>query len=261
MEMVEMAEGTHRTGTSSDRMLSVMDLFTPEQPEWTVERACAVMGQSESTVYRYFRSLAAVGLIFSIRPGRYLLGPGIIHYERQLRLSDPLISAAQPAIAKLATEYVEPGVIFVSRIYRDSVMTTHEHPIGTEPFSEGTFARGRLAPLFQGAPGLALLSFLEVRTVRAIHQRVGSGDAEWLVVKRRMRTVRALGYAVGVDDPDPGVLHVSVPLKQNGLGIAGGLSFALASGPENTAAVEKAAALLAVAADEIAVQARAAAPE
>ncbi|WP_449487308.1 helix-turn-helix domain-containing protein [Streptomyces griseorubiginosus] len=155
-----MAEETQRSGTSSDRMLSVMDLFTPEQPEWTVEQACVAMGQSESTVYRYFRSLAAVGLIFSIRPGRYLLGPGIIHYERQLRLSDPLIRAAEPAVVKMAAEYAEQGLIFLSRIYRDSVMTTHEHRISAEPFPEGAFGRGRLAPLFRGAPGLALLSFL-----------------------------------------------------------------------------------------------------
>ncbi|MEW2558671.1 IclR family transcriptional regulator [Streptomyces griseorubiginosus] len=256
-----MAEETQRSGTSSDRMLSVMDLFTPEQPEWTVEQACVAMGQSESTVYRYFRSLAAVGLIFSIRPGRYLLGPGIIHYERQLRLSDPLIRAAEPAVVKMAAEYAEQGLIFLSRIYRDSVMTTHEHRISAEPFPEGAFGRGRLAPLFRGAPGLALLSFLEVRTVRSIYQRVDSGDAEWLAFKRRMRAVRGLGYAVGVDDPDPGVLHVSIPLKQDGHGIAGSLTVALASGPDNAAAIEKSAALLAVAAKEIALQARKDAPE
>ncbi|MGW2571553.1 IclR family transcriptional regulator [Streptomyces sp. NPDC001537] len=261
MERVAVADETHRSETSSDRMLSVMDLFTPERPEWTVEQACVAMGQSESTVYRYFRSLVAVGLIFSIRPGRYLLGPGIIHYERQLRLSDPLIRAAEPAVVRMAAEYAEPGLIFLSRIYRDSVMTTHEHRIGAEPFPEGAFARGRLAPLFQGAPGLALLSFLEVRTVRSIYQRVDSGDADWLVFKRRMRAVRGLGYAVGVDDPDPGVLHVSIPLKQDGHGIAGSLTVALASGPDNAAAIEKSAALLTVAAEEIALQARKAAPE
>lgn len=261
MEAVAVADDTQRQGTSSDRMLSVMDLFTPEQPEWTVEQACSVMGQSESTVYRYFRSLAAVGLIFSIRPGRYLLGPGIIHYERQLRICDPLIRAAQPVIEEMASDYPGPGEIFISYIYRDSVMTTHEQRLGTEPFAEGAFARGRLAPLFQGAPGLALLSFLEVRTVRSIHQRVGGGDAEWLDFKRRMRTVRGLGYAVGVDDPDPGVLHVSVPLKQDGLGIAGVLSIALASRRDNTAVIDDAATRLVVAADEIGRQARTSAPE
>jgi DNA-binding IclR family transcriptional regulator len=256
-----MADEAPRHGTSSDRTLSVIDLFTPEEPEWTVERACAVLGQSESTVYRYFRSLVAVGLIFSVRPGRYLLGPGIIHYERQLRMSDPLIRAAHPTMETLGAEFAGPGLIFLSRIYRDSVMTMHEHRIGAEPFSDGTFARGRLAPLFQGAPGLALLSFLEVRTVRALHQRAGPGDAEWLDYKRRMRTVRKLGYAVGLEDPDPGVLHVSVPLKHDDLGIAGSLSLALPSGRDDAAAIDKAAASLAAAADEISRRARASAPE
>ena len=91
-----------RRETSSDKTLSVMDLFTPERPEWTVEDACAALGQSESTVYRYFRSLSASGLIFSIRPGRYLLGPGIVHYDRQLRLSDPLLRAAEPTFREIA---------------------------------------------------------------------------------------------------------------------------------------------------------------
>lgn len=256
-----MADEMHRQETSSDRMLSVMDLFTPDRPEWTVEQACAVMGHSESTVYRYFRSLATVGLIFSIRPGRYLLGPGIIHYERQLRVSDPLIRAAQPAILELAKEYVEPGLIFVSRIYRDSVMTTHEHQIGTEPFPNGVFARGLLAPLFGGAPGLAILSFLEVRAARSMYQRVESDASGWLEIKRRMRAVRARGYATDVDDPDHGVLHVSVPLKQDALGIAGSLSLALASRSDNATVTERAYAQLAVAADRIGHQARTAAAE
>ncbi|WP_449487307.1 hypothetical protein [Streptomyces griseorubiginosus] len=64
-----------------------------------------------------------------------------------------------------------------------------------------------------------------------------------------------------MDDPDPGVLHVSIPLKQDGHGIAGSLTVALASGPDNAAAIEKSAALLAVAAKEIALQARKDAPE
>ena len=254
-------DDSHRNGTSSDRMLSVMDLFTPERPEWTVEQASVAMGQSESTVYRYFRSLAAVGLIFTVRPGRYLLGPGIIHYERQLRISDPLVRASQTAILELAAHYPGPGLIFMSRIYRDSVMTTHEHRIGAEPFAAGTFDRGRLAPLFAGAPGLAMLSFLEVRAVRSIFQRTEPADVDWLEFKRSMRTVRSSGYAVGEEDTDQGVLHVAVPLQHDDGGIAGSLSLALPAGPDNTASIEVAAARLAVAAQEITLQARITTPD
>lgn len=247
--------GNGRHGTSSDRMLSVIDLFTPERPEWTVEEACLVLGQSESTVYRYFRSLAAAGLIFSVRPGQYLLGPGIAHYDRLLRTTDPLIRAVEPAMLEIAAEYDGPGTIFVSRIYRNHVMTMHEHRIGPAPLPEGAFARGRLAPLFGGAPALAILAFLEPRTARAMYQKTDGNDTDWLQIKRRMRAIRAQGYAAGIDDPDPAAVHVSVPLKHEEGGIAGSLSLALASSPDNASVIRKAAAQLANAADKIAQRA------
>lgn len=226
-----------KPGTSSDKTLSVMDLFTPERPEWTVDDACIALGQSESTIYRYFRSLVAAGLIFSARPGCYLLGPGIVHYDRQLRISDPLLRAAEPTFAELSCEYQGPGMIFISRIYRDHVMTMHEHRLGVTPFPEGTFARGRLAPLFCGPPAFAILAFLEVRAVRAMFQKTSGDDTEWLEIKRRMRTIRALGYAASIDDTDPGFLIVSVPLKHDDGGIAGSLSLSLPSSSDNTALI------------------------
>ncbi len=216
-----------RRETSSDKTLSVMDLFTSEKPEWTVEEACAALGLSESTVYRYFRSLSAVGLILSIRPGRYLLGPGIVHYDRQLRESDPLLRAASPIMEMMAEAIEGPGSLFISRIYRNHIMAMHEHRIGTARFAEGAYARGRLAPLFSGPPGLSILAFMEVRAVRQIFQKAGGEDAAWLEIKRRMRAIRAQGFASAHDEPDPGILIVSAPLMQEGGGIAGSLSIAL----------------------------------
>jgi DNA-binding IclR family transcriptional regulator len=241
-----------RRGTSSDKTLSVMDLFTPERPEWTVDEACIALGQSESTVYRYFRSLVAAGLIFSIRPGRYLLGPGIVHYDRQLRTSDPLLRAGEATFLEISSEYDGPGSIFISRIYRGHVMSMHEHRLGAAPFPEGTFARGRLAPLFCGPPAFAILAFLEVRAVRPMFHKTASGDADWLEIKRRMRTIRSLGYAASVDDPDPGVLLVSAPLKHDDGGIAGSLSLSLASSADNVASIAKVGSRLVDAAADMA---------
>lgn len=237
--MSAAGERSGRRETSSDKTLSVMDLFTPERPEWTVEEACVALGQSESTVYRYFRSLTAAGLIFSIRQGRYLLGPGIVHYDRQLRASDPLLRAAESTFLDIAGEYAGPGSVFISRIYRDQVMAMHEHRLGAAPFPEGTFARGKLAPLFCGAPAFAMLSFMQVRAVRTMFQKTGGSDTEWLDIKRRMRTIRTLGYAVSLNDPDPEVLIVAAPLMQEGGGIAGSLCLALTHNEENAALIGK----------------------
>lgn len=234
-------------------MMSVMGLFSPERPEWTVEEACAVLGQSESTVYRHFRTLTAAGLIFSYWPGRYLLGPGIAYYDRQLRLSDPLLRVAGPALSELASQFEGPGSLFVSRLFRDHVMTMHEHRLGAG-VPEGLFARGRLAPLFGGAPALAILSFLEVRAVRVMFQRSGCDATEWSEIKRVMRAIRTNRYAVAVGDPDPGITHLSVPLLQDDGGVVGSLSLATPSGPN--AATEKVAELLLASANDMASQIR-----
>ena len=82
--------------TTSDRVLAVLNLFTLEQPEWTVEGAAGALNLAISTAYRYFRSLTKAGLLVAHTTGRYLLGPAIIQYDRQIRLHDPLITAAQP---------------------------------------------------------------------------------------------------------------------------------------------------------------------
>ncbi|MEE4454354.1 IclR family transcriptional regulator [Novosphingobium resinovorum] len=250
--MTESRGHKARGGTSSDKTLSVMDLFTPENPEWTVEAAASALCQSESTVYRYFRSLAAAGLVFSIRPGRYLLGPGIVHYDRQLRTTDPLLRAAEPTFTALSSEHPGPGTVFISRIYREHVMAMHEHHLGSDRLREGTFARGRLAPLFAGPPALAILAFLEVRAVRAMFQKASLDDSRWLDIKRQMRAIRTAGYAASNDDPDPGVLLISVPLKQDDGGIAGSLSLALPTTPDNVAAAANLGIRLAAAADEMA---------
>ena len=44
--------------TTSDRLLSVLGLFTIERPEWTVEEAANELQLAASTTYRYFRSLS-----------------------------------------------------------------------------------------------------------------------------------------------------------------------------------------------------------
>lgn len=251
-----------RRETSTDKTLSVMDLFTAEKPEWTVEEACAKLGLSESTVYRYFRSLSSAGLILSVRAGRYLLGPGIVHYDRQLRVSDPLLRAASPVMENLAANFKGPGSLFVSRMYRDHIMAMYEHRIGPTYVGEGAYARGRLAPLFGGPPGLAILAHMEVRAVRQIFQKSQSNDAAWLEIKRQMRTIRNQGFASGQDDPDPGVLIVSAPLIQEGGGggVAGSLSIALPASHESATDVAALGSVLIAAATETAQRSLADAP-
>jgi len=213
--------------TSSDKTLSIMDLFTPEAPQWTIEEAAAVLGTSQSTVYRYFRSLSAAGLIFSVLPGRYLLGPGIIQFERQLRNSDPLYRAARPALETLAASLGERGTLFIARIYRDHLMPMFEQPIGVERFPS-SFERGKLMPINETAPALAILAYRPVRSLRKM-LRIDDGPADWprdrwTNLKRILRAVRTAGYSI-TSAPDDAGIYISVPLLHPDGMVAGSLTF------------------------------------
>jgi DNA-binding IclR family transcriptional regulator len=213
--------------TSSDKTLSVIDLFTPDKPQWTIDEAAAVLGMSQSTVYRYFRSLAAAGLIFSVFPGRYLLGPGIIQYERQLRNSDPLYRAARPTLEALASSLGERGILFIARIYRDHLMPMFEQPLGVERFPS-SFERGKLMPVNETAPALAILAHRPIRSLRKM-LRIEEDPQDWprdrwANLKRILRAVRTSGYSV-TNAPDDTGIYISVPLLHPDGMVAGSLTF------------------------------------
>lgn len=230
-----------RGGTSSDKMLSIIDLFTPEAPDWTVEAIALRLQLSGSTAYRYVRSLTNAGLIFSVRPGHYLLGPGIIYYDRLLRLADPLIRHAEPLLRELSMRFDMPGVLFVARMHHQHVMPILEVPLTHVRFPT-RYLRGALIPVALGAPELAILAFQPIRSVKRHHLNANPGsharssDA-WRALKRAMRETRSRGYALDLGGIDPGVAYIAAPLRRSDDSITGslvlGMSLVLAT-PELT---------------------------
>ena len=82
-------------------MLSVLDLFTSEQPVWTAEEMIAKLGYSRPTGYRYVRELCAAGLL-ARNASKYFLGPRVIELDYQIRQADPLTTSGQEVMKELA---------------------------------------------------------------------------------------------------------------------------------------------------------------
>lgn len=204
-------------------MLSVMDLFTPTAAEWTIDAMVAELGLSPSTIYRYVRSLVAVGLLFSARPGAYLLGPGIAHYDRQFRLADPLVLASEPVLRQMAGEFNAPGVLFIARIYRHHLLSMVEQPLGVALFRT-SYGRGQLMPMDAGAPALAISAHTPIRVLRREFLGAGFGsgrEEDWRAYKRRLRAVRAQGHAIDHGGVDSHASYLSVPVfRSDGAAVA-----------------------------------------
>jgi DNA-binding IclR family transcriptional regulator len=212
-----LCAGWEERVSTSDRLLSVLDLFDLEQPDWSVDEAAAVLGLATSTTYRYFASLTARGLLAPFANARYVLGPTIIRYDRQLRLTDPLISAAESELQRLAR--LEPGrtVAFLCRLLGGQVMCVQQASVGDPSFAVG-YERGRLMPLFAGSASKVILAHLPPRQLRAHYGREPAAfsgaklGTSWDEVRATLRAIRDAGYAVSTGEVDPGMRGVSVPL-------------------------------------------------
>lgn len=207
--------------TTSDRVLSVLALFTRDNSEWSVEEAAAALDVPVSTAYRYFRSLSSAELITPYWPGRYVLGPAVIEYDYAMRLHDPLLGAARDVMVALA-DGIGDCVAMLARLYKDKVMCVHrEHP-RTSEFDAVGYERGRPMPLDRGAASKAILANLTTRELRAL----GLSD-EAPALKDALRTIRTQGFSVTEGEVTPGVLGVAVPIFRSDRALEGSLGLIL----------------------------------
>ena len=217
--------------STSDKLLSILDLFDLERSDWSVEEAAAALGLATSTTYRYFASLTAAGLLAPFVPSRYVLGPTIIRYDRQLRLTDPLISAAQPEMQRIAQGETGDRVIFLCRLIGGQVMCV-DQAVSGEPHFAVSYERGRPMPLFAGSASKMILAHLPPRQLRGLFQReaghfaaAGLGE-DWDSVRGALKAIRNAGHIATLGEVDEGMKGISVPIVDAGSAILASLSIA-----------------------------------
>ena len=232
----------------ANRVSSILRLFTAEKPLWTPEEAATALGVSLSTAYRQLSALTKAGLLDAVEGSKaYVLGPAIIELDRNIRMSDSLIIAAKPAMRWLAEQAPVASIVLLCRLYRDRVMCIHqEEKPGTS--GEVSYERGRLMPLFRGAPSKAIIAQLPPRRLTKI---VMNARAEGSVSDRQipdleeLRQIRRQGFCITRAEVDKGIVGIAVPLPTARRGVAASLGIACFGSPDDTTLVRVRALLVA----------------
>ncbi len=242
--------------SSGDRLLSVLGLFTVEQPQWTVDDAARQLGVSGPTAYRYFKRLTGAGLISPVSGASYTLGPAIIQMDRQIQVSDPMLRAARGVMNTLISRAGDGAALLLCRLFHDRVMCVHQ-VLGRGPQEPVSYERGRLMPLFRGATSKIILAHLPVRTLKSLFEqnsaeiaKAGLG-ASLEQFRASLAAIRRAGVVVTHGEIDPGRVGVGAPLFDRDRSILGSLSFALPAGRADSALVGRLTPMLIAGAREI----------
>jgi DNA-binding IclR family transcriptional regulator len=219
---------SERGASSLEKMLALLDVFTPAAPAWSTEDLIRFSGTSRSTCYRYIKILQDAGLLTPVAGGAWMLGPRVIELDRTMRLCDPVTIGGGPPMRRLARETGHSVLLCV--LFSGAVMCVDDVPAAGAP--AGLFGRGQRRPLFAGAASKTILAHLpphQLRGLLARHRTViaSSGlGADWDTFRTALRAIREAGHCVTVGEFRPGILGIAAPLFSPEGGVLGSLGIA-----------------------------------
>ncbi|RQM44085.1 IclR family transcriptional regulator [Paraburkholderia bannensis] len=216
--------------TTSDRAFGVLKLFTLQRPTWTADEIGAAMCVSPATAYRFIGTLEDAGLIASMRKGIYALGSAIIQLDRQIQLTDPLLSPAAPVMDDLRKYGPDGSAVLLCRSFGESVLCMRQI-FTAGPHPPVSYERGRPMPLFAGATSKVILANQPARWLRALYEAHASDAAAAALgaafgeFRATLAAIRKAGYAITKAEIDAGCIGIAAPILDEDKRAIGSLSY------------------------------------
>ena len=218
-----------KDGASSlNKMLGILDLFTPTTPMWSTNDLIRALESSRSTAYRYIKVLNRSGLISAVGNGYYVLGPRIVELDLQIRTCDPLHLAGRGILEQLVEATGLSALMCM--LFRNSVLCIREHRAPLSP--ENLFSRGQRRSLFKGAMSKVILAHLPTHRLRSIYLRHPDAVAQanlgqsWDEFRDALTNIRKEGHVMSQGEFRPGVAGVAAPVFNSDQMILGSVGVA-----------------------------------
>ena len=215
--------------TAVDRLVSVLDSFSPERSTWSLAELSAHLGLPKSTLHRFLVSLETHDIVRR-NPGDKLWQPGyrLLYWGELAEQATGLIQVTRPLMEELAEA---TGEMIVLTVYSDHEVICLEkidarHPVRLE------LEVGARRPAHAGASSKILTAFLPEEEVQAIIRDRGLPrlctntitDPDELTAE--LAKTRAQGYAQSIEETDPGAWGIATPIFKRGQVVVGSLGVA-----------------------------------
>jgi IclR family transcriptional regulator, acetate operon repressor len=223
----ETAAVTSPTGTQAvDRAAQLLIEVARHRDPVSFTELIAASGLAKSTTSRLLTALERNGLVRRDLAGRFSPGEVFVSYAWRGGAEADLVSVAQPVLAELGEATGETVNLGVAR---DGGLVEQIAQVDSKYLIGGTNWVGLTVPLHCAALGKVLLAFgaaelpkgrLEQRTDRTVTSRAA--------LATDLAAVRERGYAVTIEELEPGLVAVAAPVLADDGIVVGALSV---SGP------------------------------
>ena len=200
-----------------DKTMSVLDLFTPANPQWGLFELGEATSLPVSTLHRIVSVLKRHGLMIQDPDSKkYRLGYGAIELGRRAAAGLPVRQMAEPEMRRLASETSETIVLTV-------LNDAHDRSICVERIESRHGLRlhlevGSVSYLHAGASSKVLLAYLPEDDVDELVRRTGlpalgkNTITDVAALKTELAGIRKRGHAYSLEETDPDAWGVAAPI-------------------------------------------------
>ena len=216
---------------SVSRALKILEAFSLEQPNLSLNDLNKITGFYKSTLLRQIDTLLEEGFIVKDpKTGRYWLGAKIYLLGQIFAQSSSLLRIADPILKEVVDALQETTGIFVidvlDRLCLKAVSGPH--------FIRATFGTGSRMPIYAGASGKVLMAFSPDSFLKKVIRETSLNRITPLTLtepaklRAELTKIRKRGWAISRGERVPSAVTISVPVLGNNEALVCSLS---TSGP------------------------------
>ncbi|MEM7538858.1 MAG: IclR family transcriptional regulator [Chloroflexota bacterium] len=200
------------------RAFALVNLFTDEQPVWSLPDLINASGLKRTTVFRLLSALEAEQIVRKTETGDYMLGPGLIALGGRAIRTNQLRAVAQPLLRELVQrtgESVTIDILWIDDEQRPTSMVIEEQLaqrvlglsqyIGAR-FPAHTTSTGKVLLAYQSPKRLAQLQL----TPLASYTEHTITTTE--VLDETLAEIRKQGYATTINELELGLTAIAAPI-------------------------------------------------
>ena len=216
-----------------DRLVRILDCFTPAQPAWSLTELSTHLQLPKSTLHRFLVSLETYGILHrDLHDKRWRLGPRLFAWGSLAAESIDLRRIARPVMRDLVAATGE--TVILTAYYGQEVICIDK--VETNHSVRMTLEVGTRRPPHAGASCKVLMAYLPGEEIRAIIRDKGLPrlctntitDPDELLTE--LGAIRERGYAHSLEETDLGAWGVATPIRDwrgevvAAIGVAGPIS-------------------------------------
>ena len=213
---------------SLDRAMAILGVFDEHHLQRSLSEIAEALDLNTSTTHRLLQSLKAHGLVTQPPGGKaYTPGPAILRLARLATRALDLQDVARPHMRRLRDAIGE--TVGLHALRSDLLRVVVDQAESRHALRRSYTELGEPIPLHQGAPGKALLAFLDDdQRETVLAQPLESANENTITDPARLRediaAIRGRGFALSFGERVAGIHTVAVPLFDHSRDVVAALS-------------------------------------